>query len=102
LYKRQFSQDDEGLYSSFFLLRTDDFLRLIFNDEIEEGTTVSEYIIGPDGRNMRKSILNTGKKDIHLRLTDAVQVEADKLLVPSESNGKMSVVIMDFSPSISN
>ena len=35
LHKKQYSQDDEGVFSSYFLFKTPAFLRLIFNDEIK-------------------------------------------------------------------
>ncbi|MCB0684281.1 MAG: hypothetical protein KDC32_25735, partial [Saprospiraceae bacterium] len=45
LHKRQYSQDDDAAYSSYFLLKTPYNLRLLFNDEIKYENTVSEYVI---------------------------------------------------------
>lgn len=96
LYKKQFSQDDDGLFSSFFLFETSEFLRIIFNDEIKTATTVSEYIMLPNGHNIRKSILNTTNNNLLLRFKDAQQIDANTLVVPSENNGKMSLVKLSF------
>ncbi len=96
LHKKQFSQDDDGLFSSFFVLSTSDYLRIIFNDEIKNESTVSEYILLPTGEYLRKSILNTTSQNLYLRIKDAVQINANTLLVPSESNGKMNLVRISF------
>ncbi len=95
LRKKQFSQDDQGQFSSFFIIRNATFLRILFNDEIKNESTVSEYILLPDGRNYRKSILNTGSAGLNLRIQDAIQTGPASLWVPSESNGKMVLVRMD-------
>ncbi len=96
LHKKQYSQDDDGLFSSFFLMSTEDYLRVIFNDEIKNESTVSEYLLLSDGRQLRKSVLNTSFKNLNLRFIDALQLNADELLVPSENNGKLSLVKISF------
>ncbi|MBK9270912.1 MAG: hypothetical protein IPM48_04895 [Saprospiraceae bacterium] len=95
LRKRQFSQDDQGLYSSFYIVSNPSFLRILFNDEIKNESTVSEYILLPDGKNYRKSILNTGALSLNLRIQDAQQISSNTVWVPSESGGKMVLVKID-------
>jgi hypothetical protein len=92
LRKKQFSQDDDGLYSSFFIFSNRSFLRILFNDEIKNESTVSQYLLLPDGRINRKSVLNTSNTKLNLRITDAIQIDETTLIVPSENNGKMSLV----------
>jgi hypothetical protein len=41
LHKKQYSQDDEGTFSSYFLVRGSDKLRVLFNDEIKYENTCS-------------------------------------------------------------
>jgi hypothetical protein len=96
LHKKQFSQDDDGLFSSFFIFSTTDFLRIIFNDEIKSESTVSEYIVLPNGEFIRKSVLNTTQKNLFLRFRDAIQINSNSLIVPSEVNGKMNLVKITF------
>src|SRR5690606_23786099 len=45
LHKKQYSQDDDAMYSSYFLFRTPERIRLLFNDEIRQENMVSEYVI---------------------------------------------------------
>ncbi|MEP7194909.1 MAG: hypothetical protein ABI851_00205 [Saprospiraceae bacterium] len=92
LHKKQFSQDDEGINSSFFIVTNKSFLRIIFNDEIKNETTVSEYILLADGETNRKSILNTSNNKLHLRIKDASQVDANSIIVPSENAGRLSIM----------
>ncbi|NOT36758.1 MAG: hypothetical protein HOP11_05220 [Saprospiraceae bacterium] len=94
LRKKQFSQDDEGINSSFFIMNNRSFLRILFNDEIKNESTVSEYILLADGKVNRKSILNTSFKKINLRIRDAIQIDAQSVLIPSENNGRLSLLRM--------
>lgn len=96
LHKRQYSQDDEGLFSSFFVFRTSALLRIIFNDAISSEGTVSEYLLKPTGDHIRKSILNTTYKNLNLRFQDAMELDAQSLLIPSENNGKLNLVKIVF------
>ncbi|HEX5624891.1 MAG TPA: hypothetical protein VFX48_02660 [Saprospiraceae bacterium] len=96
LHKRQYSQDDEGLFSSFFIFRTNALLRIIFNDAISSEGTVSEYLMKPNGDQIRKSILNTSYKNLNLRFRDAIELDARSLLIPSESSGRLNLVKIVF------
>jgi len=91
LYKKQYSQDDDGAYSSFFLFKTPTNLRLIFNDEIKFENTVSEYLIKGTGDNERHSLLSTELLKLRLRFRDAIQISGDKMVVPSERRGQLRV-----------
>lgn len=91
-YKKQFSQDDDGIFSSFFLFKTPSRLRLIYNDEIKRNNTVSEYVIDPLGNFERNSILSTDYQNLKLRFQEAIQVSSNTLIVPSERNYKLNLV----------
>ena len=47
--KKQYSQDDNAIFSSFFLFQNPRELRFLFNDDIKTENTVSEYIITGSG-----------------------------------------------------
>jgi hypothetical protein len=96
LHKRQYSQDDEGLFSSFYIFRMNALLGIIFNDAISSEGTVSEYLLKPNGDHIRKSILNTSYKNLNLRFQDATVLNAQSLMVPSENNGKLNLVKIVF------
>jgi len=96
LPKKQYSQNDFGMFSSFFLFKTPSSLRLIFNDEIKWENTISEYVMTGSGRTDRNSLFSTKNLDMKLRFRDAVQVNANELLIPSERRNKLKIVRLEF------
>jgi len=96
LYKKQFSQDDGAVFSSFFIFKTPSRLRLLYNDEIKNDNTVSEYILGPTGKSKRSSLLSTEYQDLRLRFNDALQDSNMELYVPSEKNQQLSIVKISY------
>ncbi|HKK73550.1 MAG TPA: hypothetical protein VJ953_00650 [Saprospiraceae bacterium] len=95
MHKKQFSQDDGGVYSSYFLFKNPRNLRLIFNDEIKLENTVSEYILAGTGAFNRNSILSTDNQNLRLRFRDALQISPTKMLVPSEHRGKLRIARLE-------
>lgn len=91
-YKKQYSQDDDAVYSSFFLMKTPGNLRFLYNDEIKSENTVSEYVLQGDGKFWRNSVLNTKGQKIKLRFRDAIQLSGKELIVPSDVRGKLKLV----------
>lgn len=96
LYKKQFSQDDEGVFSSFFLMKTPSRLRFLYNDEIKRNNTVSEYIMNPNGSIARNSLLSTAYQNMKLRFKDAVQISSNSIIVPSEQNYDLNLVRISY------
>ncbi len=92
LYKKQFSQDDDGIYSSFFVLRTPSRLRFIYNDEIKKNNTVSEYLMDPVGKIARNSLMSTAYQKMKLRFKDAIQISSNSIIVPSERSYDLNLV----------
>lgn len=92
MHKKQYSQDDDAAYSSYFLLKTPSALRVIFNDEAKYETTVSEYVLTGNGKADRNAVMSTESQKLRLRFRDAVQVAANELIVMSESRSKLKLV----------
>lgn len=96
LHKKQHSQDDDAVYSSYFLFKTPQKLRLLYNDEIRNENTVSEYILRGNGYFERKSVFSTDYHRLKLRFKDAVQVAYNECIVPSERNNRLNLVRIMF------
>ena len=96
MHKKQYSQDDGGVYSSFFLMESPSSLRFLFNDEIRFENTVSEYVMNGRGEFDRNSLFNTRDLNLRLRFRDGVQVAANELVMPSEHRNKLRLVKMTY------
>lgn len=96
LFKKQFSQDEDFIYSSFFLFINPSSMRVIYNDEIKRNNTVSEYVIDPLGNNQRYSVLSTDYQDLKLVFEEAIQISADSFIVPSERAPRINLVKIDY------
>ena len=92
LHKKQYSQDDDAVFSSYFLAKTPTALRLLFNDEIKYENTVSEYVLAGNGEFTRNSVMSTENQKLRLRFQAALQVSANEVLVPSESRNRLKIV----------
>lgn len=96
LYKKQFSQDDGGIYASYFPFLTPSRLRLLYNDEIKNDNTVSEYILNGLGHYKRESVLSTEYQKLKLRFIDAIQISSTEILVPSQRNYNLALVKISY------
>jgi len=96
LHKKQYSQDDNAIFSSYFILKTPSQLRLLFNDDIKLESTVSEYVINSMGDYDRNSVMSTKNQEIKLRFRDAVQVASNEVIVPSERRNRLKLVRVIF------
>ena len=96
LFKKQFSQDDNGIYSSYFLFKSPSRIKLVYNDEIKNNNTVSEYVFDPMGNTERRSVLSTEYQNLKLRFRDAIQIGPSSLIVPSEKSWKINMVRIDY------
>ncbi len=96
LHKKQFSQNDEAIFSSYCLVKTPSSLRLLFNDEVKTETTTSEYIIKSNGEADHNNLFSTENQDILLRFKDALQVGANEIIIPSEYRMKLKLVKLKY------
>lgn len=98
LFKKQFSQDDGGIFSSFYIFKTPSRIKIIYNDEIKNNNTVSEYVLNPLGQYERNSLLSTEYQNLRLRFSAAIQLNNHQLLIPSEKSYNLRLVKIDYSP----
>lgn len=96
LPKRQFSNDDEGAYSSYFLFKNPNHLRLIYNDEIRNENTVSEYIIRSNGASLRTNLLSTDFQKLRLQVRNGMQISSHGILIPSIRGKVLKLLLIDY------
>ena len=96
IHKRQFSYDDEAVFSSFYPVKTSNSLNILFNDEIKTQSTVSEFRLNGIGEYKRRAILNTRDMEVKLRIKDALQISANTIVIPSQFRNKLKLVKFEF------
>jgi hypothetical protein len=96
LHKKQYSHDDDAIFSSYFLFKNPSKLRLVYNDEISTENTVSEYVIQANGQYQRKSVLSTEYVRLQLRFRDAIQIASNAFIVPSQRNLRLNLVKVEY------
>ena len=96
LPKKQFSQDDGGAFSGYSHAVTPSALRLIYNDEVRSGGTVSEYSLNGVGEIERHSVMNTEYQDLWLRHEAGVQLSGAEMVIPSERRNRLRLVRLTF------
>ncbi len=96
LHKKQFSQDDNGAYSSYFMLRNSKALHFYFNDEINLGNTVSQYIVKLKGESVRNSLYNTSYQKLRLMFRYAIQLDGKSFIIPSRFANNFNLVKVSY------
>lgn len=96
LHKKQYSQDDNGMYSSFFVFKTPEKIHLLYNDEIRQENTVSEYVLRGNGYYKRSSVFSTNYQRLKMRFRDGLQIAYNECIVPSERSNRLNLVRITF------
>lgn len=92
LYKRQFSRDDSGRFSSFFIMKNPKKVRFLYNDEIKYNNKISEYSINRIGEKERNSILDTDGYNVNLILKEGIQTSKNEIIIPSVRKRELKLV----------
>lgn len=92
--KYQLSYDDKAVYSSYFLYSTPSAVSLIFNDEIKDESTISEFSFNPLGNGKRRSLFSTDLHRLKLMFSRGIQISSQSFLVPSYAEGKYRLVMV--------
>ncbi|MEO7174406.1 MAG: hypothetical protein ABIV51_01215 [Saprospiraceae bacterium] len=92
LHKKQYSHDDDALFSSIFTMVTPRYVRILFNDDIRNESTVSEYLMNGKGSIERKNVMSTEKQKLRLQIKNATQLAYNEIVIPSIRNNKLKLV----------
>ncbi len=82
LQKKQYSEADDGYFSSFGVVNTRRALNLIFNEEISARSKVSNFILGTDGKYKIASLINSKEFDLMIAPRYSKQLSANEVLIP--------------------
>lgn len=96
LQKKQYSYDDNAVYSSYFIHANPSKIHLLYNDEIKNENTISEYTISPLGKIERRVLFNTFGSDLHLQIRNSVQIDANSSILPSIRKSSLRLVKIEY------
>ncbi len=90
--KKQVSEDDNGVFSSFAIMNEKEKLHFVYMDEISTAGTVNDYTLSSDGKSTRKSMFNQEAKDVMLLPKMGKQISPNEMVIPSFKNGSLQLV----------
>lgn len=90
--KKQVSEDDNGVFSSFSIMNEKEKLHFVYIDEISTAGDASEYTLTSDGKSTRKSMFNQEAKDVMLLPKMGKQISPNEMIIPSYKNGSLQLV----------
>jgi hypothetical protein len=93
--KRQQSQDDEGRYSSYFLMKAPRSLRFIYNNEVNTSTNVNEYIVDGKGETQRRSMFDTELLKIVFELRYGLQTASNVIYFSAIRRGYLRIARLE-------
>ncbi len=96
LRKRQFSEGDDGFYSSFLLSFNRDKMHFIFNEEIGFNANVLDYSLSGLGEQEKAYLLTGVKEDLMLIPRLGKQISGNQLIIPSIYRNKLRLVKLTF------
>jgi len=93
LYKSQSSENDRARYSSFFVFKTNNSIRFLYNNKIAWNTSIFEYVLDVHGQVERRIIKHQEKKaSILPLLSSSIQISANEMLTLSQRDGKLRLM----------
>jgi hypothetical protein len=96
LYKSQSSENDQGRYSSFFLMKTPSNLRFIYNDDVKWSSNIFEYELSPKGEAKRKRLFEKeeekNKEEIMPEFKKAIQISSNTMIAGHFRNNKLKII----------
>ncbi len=93
LRKEQYSEDDDGHFSSFGVFNTKDKIDLIFNEEVEYSSPVSSFSLSENGASKINTLFNSDKYDILISPRFAKQVAKNELIIPAYTSRNYFVLV---------
>ncbi len=86
LRKKQYSEDDDGYFSSFGVVNVRSALNLIFNEEITKNTTVNGYVLDAKGDYKIQSLVSVREYDLMMAPQYSKQLSFSEVVLPAFNN----------------
>ncbi|MCW5906794.1 MAG: hypothetical protein KIS94_02960 [Chitinophagales bacterium] len=94
--KKQASEDDNGVFSSFLIMNEKDKLRFVYLDDISASGALSQYTLSSEGKSQRQSLFNQEDRDLLLLPKLGRQISPAEAVIPSYKNGALQLIKLIF------
>lgn len=94
--KKQVSEDDGGVFSSFLILNQKEQLRFVYLDDISTSGGVTQYTLKSEGKSERAALFNQEDKDLLLLPKMGKQISPAEAIIPSYKNGILQLVKLTY------
>jgi hypothetical protein len=94
--KRQKSQEDNGGYSSFYIVNQQNLLEVLFLDEINTNASLKRYTLNNEVEIFKDYVINVGQNNVMPVVKQAIQTAPNEVLIPSYLNNAFSIIKIIF------
>lgn len=94
--KKQASQDDNGVFSSFLIVNEKDKLRFVYLDDISTSGALAQYTLKSEGKSERAELFNQEQHDLLMLPKLGKQISPAEAVIPSYKNGALQLVKIIF------
>ncbi len=94
--KSQFSENDDGYYSSFAFFEANNVLKFLYNEDFYNISNFAEYNINPNGTTVRQSVMNSEKQNLVIVPQKAKQLDGHTIVIPSEQKRNLQFVLFQY------
>lgn len=94
--KKQASEEDNGIYSSFLTVNERNKLRFLYLDEVSTAASLREYVINSSGTVTNNNLLYQENMDVMLLPKAGKQVAPDEVVLPSYLRNQFRILKITF------
>ncbi len=94
--KKQVSEEDNGIYSSFLTVNERDKIRMLYLDEISTAASLREFVLSSEGKAANSNIFFQESKEVMLLPKAGKQVSPNEVVLPSYMRNQLRIVKLTF------
>lgn len=92
IYKNQLSENDQGRYSSFTMMKSNANIYVLFNEEIKWGSPMVSYELNTLGELKKNKLFERSVLDLMPEFTNAIQISLNSVLTCQYKHHKLKLI----------
>lgn len=92
IHKNQTTVNDGGYFSSAVVFVSDNFIQLIYNDQIRSSGEVMQYTLYSNGKMMSRKLLKSELDYVVVIPLESTQVSSNKIIIPTSKNRRFALL----------